>query len=424
MLLDNYVLNKPLPVSEDQKKLERVMEFCEASFEVDEEYWDELEPSGSKILAKFPCEEAHDYQFRKSAIPRNYVAPLVEKYISSVYMYPPEIDLNSEFQVNINLLGTDINSFMKEQLTTAMVNGSSYFLVDSTSSMEGVLTEAQANEIGNRLYVSEIDPEDVYDCVEILSFLAEILIWVDDYTLRYYNATETCDIIIDKSNYIRKITPLVAHGYAQVPVVKISPQETDAPITMPWARLQMDVNRTLSLVNLEKNSNVFTRVFITGVKEADLPFKEDRSALKSLLSSPTRAIVLENADATVQTIGDVSFHAELLKDMDNSLQALFAAAHIPQTEINGGTAPSGYSLKIMKEDFINLCRKLAKSLEKAERDLARLVPEFTPRTYSSEYIAANLAEDTETLRNLLSLDIPQEYKDKAIEGYGKKYGFI
>jgi hypothetical protein len=420
MLYEEIALGKPLPLHEDYKQLQDKCEFWEESVEVDEEYYDTLDPNGNPILKKFTCEEAEDFKFRKSICsPRNYMIGILNKYQSTVFKNAAQRDDN-EFYNNVDLLGSSMNEFMKMKLQEANIYGASYMMPDSTASNPS-LSEAQKRQMGVRPFIRSIDGENVLNWSDYLGHLQEVIVLFEDDNgsfAMYYNNEFQARIQLDEKDKVVEIGPLEVHNYPFIPVVRLMPFDTDESFVAAGSLTQMTINNLLTLEKTEIFGSTFTRYFGAGIRT------NSEETNSKVTWGNNRLIVSESADATITPLGADPAQAQSIRDsIEAERQALFGQYHLSATQVNDTTqTPSGYALIVSKEDFNSICTTMANACERAENNLIALLNDtealgLQDVVYSREFIIVSKAESILQLRDILSLSIPEDMKALEIEKF-------
>lgn len=425
MLLENIQINKKLPIHEDYKEKVLEAEFNEESIKVSVDYWSTPDPKNKKPLLKFECEDAGDYAFRQNSTrPANYMGPILNKYMSSSFKEKP-IRKDIDFYNNVDLLGTSMQQFLEMAMQDALVEGSSFILPDSTAT-DSSMSQAQKNVLGVRPFLRLLDTDEVINYTDYLGHLMEIIVELEDNEgndfYMYYNNESMMRIDIDKNGTVKAIGELVPHGYDRIPVVRVMPFE-DTFITS-GALAQLSINNLKSLEKVELFKSTFTRYLFSGVqiqRDKDgnpLPFETGNG----------RIIATESVDAKMQQLGaDPAQASSIRESIKNERDELYKNYHISATQIQeSGQAPSGYSIVLSRADFTAICNQIVKCIEQVEANLVLLINQkeslgLEPVVYPRNFIDVNEEEEITKLRDILSLNIPQESKNIAIEKFTSKF---
>lgn len=424
-LIDSIKIGKPLPTHKDYKQMLTKMEFWESSLEVDEEYQETLDPNGNTIIKKFTCEEPEDFKFRKSiSSPRNYMAGILQKYLSCAFKVSPTRSDN-EFYSNVDLVGSSINEFMLHKTWEASVYGASYMMPDTTVS-DPNLSEAQKRQIGARSFIRSIETENVINWIDYLGHLQEVIIVLEDaqetqFAL-WYDNENMCRIELDERGRVSQIGEVVPHGYSMMPVIRMLPFDTDESFVASGSLSQMTLNNLLSLEKTELFSNTFTRFFLKGIRT-----NSDDGEMQKVTWGTNRMIVSDSETASITPLGADVQQAQSIRDsIKSEEEALYRMYHLVNTQIQPGTAPSGYSIVLSREDFNAICATLVKSAERAENNISILLNETEGLgldivVYSREFIEPSKQEKILEMRDIISLPIPDDIKEMEIENFRKMF---
>jgi len=385
-------------------------------------------PDG-KIIHKMECEEKEDWRIRTSQTPtRHYVATVINKYNSAVFRNEPtreESGIVETLYSDADGFGSPLNTLMRNALKSAQIDGASYLLADSTASDTQILTIAQKNSSGVRPYIRLLKVDNILHIEEIENTITEAIVLLVDENgktfARYMDDTDFIDMILDEKKMIVKdMSATYSHGYASIPLVQIQ------PFDIPQSQLPADSQRTivniLSLLQQEITDHTFTKHILSGVR---IPQDEDGAKQKITYGSK-RMIVLEDSGAKLDTIGsDVSQADSLRKQVELEETNLYYAAGFGRPNVEP-TALSGVSRLIAMEDFFISCDALKNAIEVAENKILALISskesgEVTQTAYIGKYVADDVGEDLQKLRDLLALPLPNTFKKLAIKDYINKF---
>jgi hypothetical protein len=426
MLLEQIKVGKPLPEHKDYDEMIRNMVFWENSVEVNKDYYETIDPNGNKVLKKFTCEEEKvDFKFRKSiSSPRNYMGGILQKYLSCSFKVSPTRSEN-EFYDNVDLVGSDMNEFMLHKVWESAVYGASYMMPDSTAS-DPSLSEAQKRQIGARSFIRSIETENVINWVDYLGHLQEVIVLLEDVQLNqfalWFDNENMCRIELDNRGKVTSIGDVVPHGYSQMPVVRMLPFDTDESFVAAGSLSQMTLNNLLSLEKTELFSNTFTRFFLKGIRT-----NTDDEQMQKVTWGTNRLIVSDSETAAITPLGADPSQAQSIRDsIKGEEESLYRIYHLVNTQIQAGTAPSGYSIVLSREDFNAICATFTKTAERAENTIAMLLNEteslgLDTVVYSREFIEPSKQEKILEMRDILSLPIPEDMKAQEVENFRKMF---
>jgi hypothetical protein len=425
-LLEEIKLGKPIPTNEDYKKNLQKMEFWDESVEVDEDYYETLDPNGNAVLKKFVCEEKEDFKFRKSvSSPRNYMQGILGKYISTIFKYSPERE-EAEFYTNVDLLGSTMDEFMSHKTYEAAVYGASYMMPDTTVT-DPNLSEAQKRQIGARPFIRSIETENVVNWVDYLGHLQEVIVVFDgpdgNQFAVYYDNENMLRVELDAKGRVSQMGEVVPHGYSFMPVVRILPINTEESFVAPGSLTQMTINNLLSLEKTELFSSTFTRYFLKGVR-----VDQDDDQTKKIIWGNNRLISTDSTDAAITPLGADVAQAQSIRDsIKQEEEALYKQYHLSATQVGDATqTPSGFALVVSKAEFNSICLQFVKAIERAETQLVALLNEsesmnLTPAVYSKNFLEMSKQEKILEMRDVISLPIPKLIKDKEIKSFAKSF---
>jgi hypothetical protein len=420
-LLDLIKVNSKLPIHEDYAEVYAKAEFCSESVECDEDYWETKTPNGTKMLVQFECEKKSSFEFRKDvSAPKNIMQSILNKYMSTALKNETNrVDI--EFFKNVDLLGTTAETFFADRLEEALTKGYAYAIPDSTAT-DPNLTEAQKAQIGVRPYYRVIPVENVINWTEYLGHLQEaIVLFPDDEKAMYVNQEIMVEIIM-KGERVVSIGQENYHGYSFIPLTRLKP--FDNPFLFSGSLIQRSINQKVTLENLEIHKSTYTKIFLKGIQ-----LETDENGRKIPISWGNDTILASEAEnAAITTIGaDVAQAASIQSSYTKELADLYQLYHLSGSQVAENTQfPSGYSLKISKQDFNAVCGKMVNALERFENTLNQLIAEkealgLEPVEYSRDFIENDMNADILNLRDILSLDIGEIVKQKAREDFAKKY---
>lgn len=427
MLLELIKIGKTLPTHEDYSSMISKMKFYEASCEVDEHYWDTIDPNGNQVFKKFTCEEMEDAKFRKSiSTPRNYIQSILTKYLSTIFQTKP-VRIESDFYKNVDLLGSNMDDFMFNKAWEAAVYGASYMLPDSTAT-DSNLSEAQKRQIGVRPFIRSIPTENVVNWIDYLGHMQEVIVIFDGIDgskfAMWYDNENMCRIELSESGKVLAINEVMPNGYSFMPLIRMMPINTNESFIASGASMQMTINNLLSLEKSEIFSNTFTRFFLKGVRIDS----DNENATKKVVWGNNRLISTDSPDAAITPLGSDVAQAQSIRDsIKGEEEALYKHYHMSMTQIQESSqAPSGRSIELSREDFNNICNLFANTLERGEKQITTLLNEteglgLADPVYSREFVQPSKQEDIANLRDILALDIDEDMKTMEKEEFRAKY---
>lgn len=425
-ILDQIKLNRPLPLHEDYSELMQKIEFWEESVEVDEDYYDTLTPNGTLTLPKEECEKQKAFKSRKdNSSPRNYMNGILSKYISTCFRQRPERE-EDDFYSNVDLLGTDMQSFMEKKARDACIEGASYFMPDSTAT-DPILTEAQKKQIGARGYLRNIDSEQVLNWNEYAGWLQEALISLEDPSgvpfVLYLDHENQTRIEINKQGHVTAIGAPQKHGYPFIPLVRILPFNLDQSFIASGAMSQRGINIKLSLEAKEIIKTTFTKYFGSGIS----PEIDQDGNKKPIEWDNDTLLTSQDPAAKITSLGaDASQADSIRQSIQSEVDYLYKSYHMSSTQVQDAQVPSGYALAISREDFNSLANEIVKATENAEKYVTELLNvgqglSLTAPKYPRKFIQPSMQEDILSLRDLLALDVPNVSKNIAKEQFVNRY---
>jgi hypothetical protein len=428
MLYDLIKLSKPLPKLPEYDELCSKINFWKESVEVDEDYWDVETPNGTKCLLKFPCESDKDYRFRKDiSSPKGIVNGILEKYMSTAFKAAFPERSENDFYKDVDLLGSSVNDFIKDNCQDAAIQGCQHILVDTTSTDDS-LSVAQKKIIGSRAFLRNIDNENVINYVDYRNHLMEIIVILEDASGKqfgmYFNTTDKARIELDKKLNVESIGDLVPHNFSSIPVVRILPFQTDESFLANACLTQRSINQKMSLENLEIYKSTYTKYFGKGLPE----MRDEQGNVIPIEWGNSTLLTTSSENADIKVLGAEPGQALSIRNSYmEELKGLYLQYHLQATSMNEITAiPSGLALQVAKFDFNSICTRFVKTCETAENSLAVLLNDLDslglePVKYNYSFLEETQEDALLKLRDLLAIALPQEVKDAAIREFSKKY---
>lgn len=430
MLIDDIKPFKKLPFSKDYLMEKEEIDFFNRSYDANgPEYTLGTCPNGN-IIPKFECEEYDDYQTRRKLCPtRSYVSSVINKYNASIFRNEPARATSSStydlLYKDADGYGNSLNKVMREALKKAQIDGSCYLLADSTATDTEILTIAQYNSSGARPYIRVVDASSVLNYIEVENKLLEAIVLLEDSQgkefARYMNDEVYVDITLGRDYLVQAVSEPYSHGYSSIPLVEIEP--FDDAQAKPISYSQKTIVNLLSLLNQELVDHTFTKHILSGVR---LPDDDDQS--KKITYGSKRMIVLEDANAKIETIGsDVSQSESLRAQIKLEEDNLYYSAGFGKNNLSeSNTNMSGYALEISREDFFIYCSDLKVACEDAENRVMSLIAEkesfeYIPVVYSNRFIVDDNGVELAKLRDALALNLPSTFKKLLVTDYITKF---
>lgn len=214
-------------------------------------------------ISEFLCQNETDtpkvYQTRcREASYRGYVGPIVDFFASQLFSAPYAIrptgdssssnsldDFYSEFKEDVDLAGTDLTAFLKNEFTEALVKGVSYWMLEMPSDNGEPATDLQSFKDRNldRARLCDIAPECVLDweCNDYGDYEWVILHWKscsrkspvqgrdgikETWKVLYPDHIEVYEIEYPKNNPPKEdteiaLTSSTGHSFGKVPLIKL-----------------------------------------------------------------------------------------------------------------------------------------------------------------------------------------------------------
>lgn len=422
----DITVGKKLPYHSDWAKIEKRWKFWEASVKVNEDYVDSKDSRGYPIIKQWDCESRRNYKNRLTRTsPRNYIANIINLYNGSVFRNEPERDAAlSDFIEDADGRGSSLNTIMSTTLVNTLVYGFSLTLLENN--IGGSLSVAQAKLNNEEPRIVNIDPWSLINWKILDGFLLEALITFVDQNgtpfARYYNRDNVRDIFFNEKGVITGLGEELPHGFSDIPLALSRLSILSNSFIEPLAQTQMHINNLLSLLGTELYSQTYTRWLISGMDGISQMTKEEREQLTLELGSNELLIVPEQVNVSRMS-SDVSQSAAIRDTIKEDTDELNKAASLGEAV---ATDSSGEARALARENFKTTASLMSSSIESAENYIIRLIGEITSRDYeksyySRQYQEPDYKEDVLELRDLLSLDIGDEIKQKAVENFRITY---
>lgn len=426
-IFSTVVLNKKIPTHPDYVQNVKDGEFFEEATEVSSDYFEVPDTKGNDALRRFTCEDSSDYLFRKNiANPKNFCGGILNKYLNTSFKEKP-VRNDNEFYKNVDTLGSTMDELMQQAAKEALVYGVSYLLPDSNSNEEN-LSQAQQRLMGVRPFIRLIQCNRVVNWNDIQSHLSEALVEFEseegNIYFIYYDTVNYARIDVNDKFVVTAIGDLIPHNYSSIPLVRVLPFDTDESFIAAGANLQLNIANLDSLLSVEIYKATFSKYFASGIS---LPTDAEGNTVP-LTWGVNRIMVSPAADSKMTVIGADTAQADSIrKSIQDEITSLYKMYHLSASSIGEITeVPSGISLIISREDFNAACNSIVKAVEQAEAQLVILLNEsenlgLENVIYPREFIQPDQSEDLAKLRDILSIDLPEEAKAIAKQKFIEKY---
>lgn len=423
-ILNDIEVGKKIPFNDDYKDLQKKIEYNDMSVEQEkEEYLKE-------VIVKFQCEERNEYSERLKITPiRNYVRPIVDKMVGSIYQeYPvrPFEVANEELSRDANAMGKSFNELMQYLLKDGLIEGVAYAMPDTTNTSPGYISVAQQKLLGVRSFIRYIESENVINWTEIEDSLLEVVVLFEreeGIFARYYNNTDFVEIELNDKLIVQAIGELTQHGYEYLPVQRLVPSSNlEVSFAAPLCDIQAEIHNLNSLLATEIAENVYTRWVITNAR---IPDNEDGS---QKMTFGVKRITVLDGDAKLQSMGSDTAQATTIQTaIKDAESALLKASGLSSSTYNESGVPvSGISRMIMREGWITLCSQIKNRMEQFENSLIYLLTSangqtYEPSVYSDDFITPSKSEAILQMRDVLALNVPKVLKDKEISEFKETF---
>lgn len=400
--------NAYLEVDADYKDRKTRATFWVKSFEVDEEYLTATDAKGEPVLVRMPCEEGRDFQIRQRiSSARNYVAPIINKYVSSVFRrYPSRMDTVYVEELKESLSG-GIQGFMSRVLLDALVTGR--VAVVPTVNDEGLLS-LRAFDDREILRVVRNDDHEVVEVLLLTAFDAV----AQEGKARIYRETTYQDITFKGHPEKAKVVNTseeVSHEMLEMPVAFVEPVPGSS-FVRPIVNSQVKIINMLSILSVEIVDNTFTRFVISGVDDLArtdmLPDGQERQAPS--VWSTKRLMTFSEENVRVHSMAADATQAESIrKSVSEEEEHLSRNSGVGASyNIQSGGEQSGLSRLVQLEDFVLYANGMISAVEDAENHLLSLItPDevFVPTVYSRDVLDQEWEEEVQRIRDLRDLGL-------------------
>ena len=422
-------IDKKIPFKENLSKIHKNWEYWLNSYKVDDGYTDILTPKGNKLINKFTCENKSDYTERvKRTTPRNYIGNIINSYTNIVFRNPPERDEQfNELYNNVDGRGKPISKLLKAALQDTLIFGFSPLLIETQVS-GGKLSIAQSKNLGLDERIIKIDPFAIANWTIVDDYLTEIIIrFVDDEAnpfYRYYTSDFVQDIEVDKNDRVKAISEPVEHGFDDIPVVLMQIEVAYDSFVQPLSNAQRSITNYLSLVDTELYEQTFTRWSIPLSEDVS---QDDLLAIKDSIQKEwgsSRILFTVGTGSPTRMTADASQADSIRSQIKETEQQLFELSGVADQDV--GMASSGESRRLSREKFYVIASDMADAVQATENKLLELIANrrgtnVESTYYDKDFEVIEWSEKILELRDILSLDLDEETKEKAKDNFKSLY---
>lgn len=421
-------VGKKLPQKEDLNELHQKWDFWLNSSKVDSKYLEGTDANGNDIINRFVCEKENDYKDRrKRTSVKNLIGPVLNQYNSVVFRNQPERDLRiSDFISDVNGRGSHLDDIMRKALQSSLIFGIGPLLLQNN--VGGIMSLAQSKLNGESQAIINVDPYALINWTIIDDYLTECIIsFVDEEGkpfARYYNDQIVQDIYLDdKGNNIKELGEEIPHGYGSIPVVLTTMNFPTESFVEPLAEIQKSVNNLQSLLSEEIIQNTFSRFVMSNIESFSNMTQEERENLEMVWSS--RRLMIVPDQAKVDRISSDTSQADSIRaTIKDELEQFGKTSGVASDELGAGA--SGESRRLARDNFFVVATTISSSLQAAENYLLTLYGEplgieVESSFYSTDFEEPNFSEKILELRDILSLDIPEDIKEMSIERFRNEF---
>lgn len=421
------IVGQKLKLKDNLRKLQQKWSFWESSYIVNETYIDGKDARGNDIISKFTCEEKRDYKDRKErTAPRNLIGNIVNTYSGAVFRNQVERDeALIDFYDNVDGRGKSLEETLRSSLIDTMIYGFSPVLIENLIP-NTKLSIAQAKEIGVAQRIVNVDPFSLADWQELDGYLIYVVISFVDETgksfYRKYTAATVQDIFVNDNMVITSLGEEVPHGYSDIPVKFMRIPISYESFVQPLAENQKSITNLLSLLFTELYEQCFTRWVLGGV---DLSGLDEEQRREMQLEWGTRRMLMFPSSINVNKLGsDVTQADSIRKSIMEETESLLKTAGMQNQAVSSDS--SGEARKLAKDDFYVIASLMVKAVEYTENYLLRLIGEtmglsMAPSSYSLNLEEPDWQSEITQLRDILSLEVSDEIKQKAINSFENRF---
>jgi hypothetical protein len=394
--------------------------FWRLSYASDHRYIDGLDCSGDPIIKRFYC-EAHDlYEKRKKySSPRSYTQTIINKYAAAVFRQSPERDQRLSDYLMM------FDPAIRKAFHDLQVVGKGFLLLEND--LDGSeLSIAQAENVGLDERIVYVPRESVREFEAVQGIVISAVVTFQDesgkvFARRYYADGTASDLEVGKDDSIISETEPYTTGYSTCPLVLMM-LDSESVQASPIAESQKTIANLLSLEKTEMYQNCFSRTLLSGL---DLSGKsqEEIEIIKSQFRD--ERFVAVPAGITPHNLGsDVAQANSIRQSIKDEEDNLYRIGGLKQPDSVAGQ--SGAAKILEMDDYFVLCAQLTAALERAENVIISLMSDrrgtdFDKSYYSREYQSEDFSAAILQLRDVLSLNVPQDLKDRAIAEWAAKY---
>jgi hypothetical protein len=407
-------IGKPLPKADID-----TLKYYRGSVNPDHNYCELKDAHGAPVIVKQECESWDEYEIRKKLTnPRNYIQSIVNKYFATVFRNDPEVDERFQEFYNNNL-GT-----IKDSLYESEVVGRSFILVENDLNGSELSVAQMQNANYEELFVflpaetiREIQIVDGYVVYAVVTFQDSL----GTVFARQYNPDGTAqDVTINQqTEIVQTISEPYSTGYNSLPIVGILPKIKLCPML---ADSQKQIANYLSLLNQELFNHTFSQKLLSGL---DLSNKTEEEKMAMKMEMARSKFICTGESVSVSPLGsDIQQSDSIRKSIEDEETNLFTLAGI--REPNGVVPESGMALLIQEDSYFINATALVDALETALNNAIGLISDrlgvdYNPIYFSRSFTTPDYDALTISLRNILSLSVPEEYKQKAIQIWAQQY---
>ena len=427
MLYEKLKINSNINKHESYSELEKDIHFWRVSFQVDKNYVDEKDGRGQNIIWKELCEKTYEYELKKSKTAiRPYAGSIIQKFRNYVFRNKPlRQELPEDFFFNVDLHGSTLDDFFSSVLLDAQIDGASYVLPDSTGVMKDkIMTLAQSRERNDRGFLRKINRLSVINWKKVDGFLTEAIVMMEDEEgnpfARYIDDEFYADISLDEETLkVKEIGELYPHGFSRIPLIECTTEFFPGGSQMSalaWSQKQ--IHNYLAQLGIEVGENTFTRFLLMLDRVERDPEGEVRDY--DILLGPKRINVVETgggANADLKSVGNASVDQadSIRKTLENEIDNLFVIAGLgsPDALVGKGEVRSGIAIELETNDLQVNLDSLTREIESVENESIRMLFEsYEGTTYSKDFTTRDNKEQLLLIRDIISLDFPQEFIDE------------
>jgi hypothetical protein len=376
------------------------------------EYVEGYDDRSREIISRFTCEEPSDYNERVCRTPYRAVVPtIINGFLSGVFRQSPSRpDSFSDFVTNSDGRNKSLNSVMKSFGESLLLYSVAFLKVNINDSVSSLAQAAKAPFTVQNLPLSSV----LYYRFEE-ERLVEIVVLYSDSTFSWWKEEEN-QIILIEGEHGKDYTIKSSESFV-VPYIPVIASSTNSAIIESVLESVRSLHNYLSLLNQEIFEKTFSRDIISGARAP-----ENKDDAKISWGS-TRMLFIEDAGVSVQTVGSDKSQADSIRtSIEEEIKNIVRVTGQYLDGEGASGVQSGIAIKLQREAYTLICESLAFALNVAENELFQLLSLATGKatdlvTYSSDFIMQNYVEEVQLLRDILSLPLSDEIKQKAVERF-------